>query len=265
MADDIESPRVLQIVKRGADIAGAAVASSLELLALTPPACGAVVGATIAAVLRDFAGRALSAREQTRIGATRNYAAGRISARIMRGDLIRADGFFDAQPDGRTPGVALLEGVLLRARDEFEEKKLLHLAALYANIAFVTDVSPSTAHLLLKSIDRMSYRQMAIVALVGGREWYDLEKMQRPDYDDPEMDALKRELMDLHSNDLGTMGLLRPKNPYFKAMLSPLGRAMFELAALDEIPAQVTATLDRIMEKPEGWVAPPPRLSASDT
>jgi hypothetical protein len=196
------------------------------------------------------------------VGAVACYFADRILTRLAAGDVSRSDGFFLPAGKDRPPSEALLEGVLLKARDEFEQKKLRHLAAFFANLIFVEDVSPEVAYVLLKQFERLTYRQLAVLSLIGGRESYDLERLQRPEHSDAEMETLKREVMDLHSNDLGTLSLLRPKDPYWTVFLSPLGRAMFELAALDEIPVQVTTELDALMAKPKGWEPPPPRLVA---
>ena len=192
----------LRIIEYGADIAGASAAVALELLGKSPPGLGAILAPVLASTLKEFGARSLSAREKTRVGAVAIYAADRISARLMFGDVPRQDGFFAPTGSDRAPSEALLEGVLLKARDEFEEKKLRHLGWFFANLVFVEDVSPATAYLLLKQFERLSYRQLAILSLIGERE-HDVEPLRRPDHTDPELDALKREEMDFSRMTLG--------------------------------------------------------------
>jgi hypothetical protein len=237
-----------RIIQYGADIAGASAGAALEFLGKSPPGSGAILAAVLASTLKEFGARSLSPREKTRVGAVASYFADRIWARLVSGDVPRSDGFFVPTGNDRPPSEALLEGVLLQARDEFDEKKLRHLGSFFANLVFVEDVSPATAYLLLNRLDRLSYRQLALLSLIGAKGPYDMEPLRRPDHTDAELDALKREEMDLQSNDLGTLGLLRGQGSWAD-VLSPLGKALFELATLDEIPVDVTAALEAVITK----------------
>ena len=96
-------------------------------------------------------------------------------------------------------------------------------------------VSPQSAHYLLKELEQLSYRQLCLLALVGAKEQLDVEALRRPEHGDPELEALKREEMDLHSTDLGTKGLIIGAGPWTD-QLSILGKAMYDLAGLNEIP-----------------------------
>lgn len=180
------------------------------------------------------------------MGAVLNLAGDRISARIMKGGVVRSDGFFSPTADDRPPSVVPLEGALLKARDEFEEKKLRYIAALVANIVFVDSVSPNMAFLLLKRLDRVSYRQMVILSLVGRAGSYDVRALREPNHADAELEALKREEMDLHSHDLGSMGLLTEPSGWTDA-LGSLAQALYDLAALNEIPVEESTTLDALI------------------
>ena len=101
--------------------------------------------------------------------------------------------------------------MLLKARDSFEEAKVRHLGLFYANLVFADYVSPQTAHLLLKHLERMSYRQLCYLSLVGSRGSINAESLRRYKHEAPDAEALKREEMDLHASGLGTMGLLAGK------------------------------------------------------
>jgi hypothetical protein len=140
-----------------------------------------------------------------------------------------------------------LEAVLLKARDSYQEKKVRHLGTFYANFVFADYVSTQTAHLLLKQLERLSYRQLCLIALVGAKDSLDMEPLRRPDHCDPELDALKREEMDLHSTDLGTTGLLSGAGPWVDR-LSVLGKVIYDLAGLEEIPVTDTSALEETIE-----------------
>lgn len=85
---------------------------------------GAVVGKTTKRVIIEFASRLLSSREEARIGATISYAALKIQQRLDAGDIPRSDGFFSADETGRSNADEIFEGVLLKAKNEIQEKKL---------------------------------------------------------------------------------------------------------------------------------------------
>ena len=135
---------------------------------------------------------------------------------------------------------------MLKARDSFEEKKVRYLGLFYANLVFADYVSSQTAHHLLKQLERLSYRQLCFIALVGEKGTVDVEPLRRPDHNDPELDALKREEMDLHSTDLGTIGLLSGAGPWVD-QLSTLGKVMYDLTGLEEVSADKSA-LEAVIE-----------------
>jgi hypothetical protein len=152
-------------------------------------------------------------------------AIDRIRARLLSDHILRSDGFCEGVNNDRSPSEELLESVLLKARDSFEEKKVRHLGLFYANLVFAAHVSPQTAHQLLKLYDRLTYRQLCLIALVGERGTVDVEALRRPDHLDPDIESLKREEMELHSTDIGTIGLtclaFEVKGP-IRAMFRPL-------------------------------------------
>ena len=82
---------------------------------------------------------ALSPREERRVGAVVLVAAAAIQEKIDSGRRPRDDGFFDPQPpDNRSSAEEIAEGALIAAQREHEEKKILHLGYLLANICVFT-------------------------------------------------------------------------------------------------------------------------------
>ncbi|WP_322354858.1 hypothetical protein [Paratractidigestivibacter sp.] len=75
--------------------------------------------------------------------------------------------FFDSAPGDRSAAEELLEGVLIAAQKEYEEKKAPYLARLYANILFHPEVSRPAANHLLKLANQLTYRQLVILSNLG--------------------------------------------------------------------------------------------------
>jgi len=109
----------------------------------------------------------LSAREEVRIGATISFAVVKIQSRLGAGELPRTDGFFERDESGRSDSDSIYEGVLLKAKNEIEEKKLRFMGNLIASIAFNPDISPTVAHFYLTRAEALSYRQLCFLALVA--------------------------------------------------------------------------------------------------
>lgn len=228
-------PEAARLLQHGAGIVGASAGFALEYLGHVPTGVGGPIAALMTSGLTEIACRTLSAREQVRIGGASAYAIERISARLAAGHDLRPDNFFQSTGGDRPPSAELFEAVLLKARDAYEEKKVRHMGFLFANVLFAPDVSFATANLLVGQLGRLTYRQLCILALVARHDVFDVEALRRPQYTDHEVEALKREEMDLHGNDLGTLGLLSPEGAWVDK-LSTLGSTLHDLSRLEEIP-----------------------------
>lgn len=150
-----------------ASVAGVAVG-----FAVGGPA-GAIAGAAgtppLVRVVRDFADRLLSPGQRRRASEVVLLVGERIRARQNAGDELRDDGFFTVGPKGRPPAEELAEAVLLAAQGEHEERKLPFLANLFANIAFDKRVDRATGNQLVRLAERLSYRQVCLLALFVNR------------------------------------------------------------------------------------------------
>ncbi len=150
------------LVDAGVSIAGNVAGSAVRILFPDPIygiAAGAIVSETTKRVLGEFAGRVLSSREEIRVGATISFAAVKIQNRLDAGETPRADGFFDEDETGRSNADEIFEGVLLKAKNESQEKKIKYLGNLFANVAFRSDISTTEANFFLKTAEELSYRQ----------------------------------------------------------------------------------------------------------
>lgn len=198
------------LIKVGSDIAGGAVGGALGFLS-AGPAGAAVFGASgpiithllchIGAEIKD---KILGKREQIRIGATLAFATQRIEEKLKNGEQVRDDGFFDNTIDNRSAAEEILEGVLLAAQREHEEKKLKYYGNLVANLAFNSQVSRAQANLLLKLGQNITYQQMCLITIFANKE---LLGLRQGDYrgvgsfTQEQITAL-HEIYDLHKNAL---------------------------------------------------------------
>jgi hypothetical protein len=175
--------RVRTIITTGSEMAGAASGGVLGFLMGGPggAAMGGVAGVAISKVsvkvLSDVAYRSLSQREEIRIGAAATFAIQNIQRRLENGEHPRNDEFFQAQQHtSRTNAEEIFEGVLLKSKNEHEEKKVKIFGNIFANIAFTPDLRIGEANHILQIAENLTYRQMCLLSLFCRKdEIHDLE------------------------------------------------------------------------------------------
>lgn len=160
----------VELINDGAEMTGAAVGAAIGLIggpvaAVGGAVAGSVAGKVIARVGSELKKRFLGPREEIRVGAVMGYVGEYIAEGLRAGQVLRDDGFFNERTKQRGEAESILEGILLKARDDYEEKKLSLLGALYANIAFSKAVSAPYAHQLIKLLGELTYRQTVIMAV----------------------------------------------------------------------------------------------------
>jgi hypothetical protein len=122
----------------------------------------------------DFAQRYLSPREQKRVGATIIIARTKVNDLIQNGLPLREDDFFEDKPDNRSAATEIVEGVLLAAQREPEEKKIQYYSTMLALIAFYPVISRAHANQLINLAQRLTYRQYCLLSLFTQREKFNL-------------------------------------------------------------------------------------------
>lgn len=205
-----KSESIHKLFNAGAEITGAAVGGAIASSLIAGPVGGAVggaVGPAITHILKlavEVTQRTLGHREEVRIGATLTFAAAKIQENIDLGQQIRQDGFFLEQPGERAAAEEILEGIILVAKREHEEKKLRFYGNLVANIAFRLDIDRAQANLLIRLGESISYRQMCLLAIFSR---VDKSSLRQEDYRDyrnisEATMALLQEISDLYSKRL---------------------------------------------------------------
>ncbi|AXL12208.1 hypothetical protein DXT68_08700 [Microbacterium foliorum] len=130
-----------------------------------------MLGEVMGQAATDFANRALSTREEARVSTVLDLAAEEISRRLRDGESFRDDGFFDP---GSQDADEVLEGVLRAAQAEHQQKKLPHLARVFANIAFDPPLSAEVANLVIRQAESISWLEMCLVSLISRPEEFPL-------------------------------------------------------------------------------------------
>lgn len=169
-----------KIIELGAEIAGGTSAAAVGLLLAGPP--GAIIGAvggpllthSIKQIASELKNRFLGKREEARIGATLAYAITKIDSNLKSGKKIRSDDFFNDKINERSASKEILEGTLLAAQKEHEEKKLKYYGNLVANLSFDHRFDKAQANFLLKISENLTYRQLCILSMINEKEKYQL-------------------------------------------------------------------------------------------
>lgn len=157
-----------KLLQTGAEIIGAIAGGAIGLVGGPVGVIGGgAAGVIVAKSLTEFADRFLSHREQVRVGAAAGLAIVGIQDRIDNGQQLRQDNFFETSDINRSKGEELFEGILLKCKNEYEEKKIKYITKIYENVAFDTTIKPEHANQVLNTAQQLSFRQLAILALVG--------------------------------------------------------------------------------------------------
>ncbi len=212
----------------------------------------------LASNLKDFVARKLSSNEDHRLGVTSSIAYRKIKKYIDSGREVRNDDFWICSKTKRSKADIVCEGILLKIRDEYEDKKLIYYSNFLANIGFEESVSYDQANMLLKLSERLSYRQLVILAylsddkilemdswavqfknnllLEGYYDWYS-EIMSLYDY------GLLKQSMERKGIELGRCA---------NSQISILGKTLSRLMELKTIPSddiqEVSTTLEKIKD-----------------
>jgi len=160
-----------RLVSRGAEFVGGAVGGALGFFTGGPVgaaiggAAGPLVTWALQRIGRDFAGRQLSPREEVRVGAGLIFGYNKVKELLSAGRVPRNDDFFEQDVTGRSASDEILEGVILKCRDEPEENKCKYIVHIYANVAFTPDISAQSANYLLRLAEQLTYRQLCLITL----------------------------------------------------------------------------------------------------
>ena len=162
-----------KLTEGGIELAGALAGGGLGLVGGPAGALGgAALGVVLTRGLKVAISRLVTHREEERMDAAVVLIADDAKHRAEDGDRIRDDGFFDEHGDLRPDAEELLEGVLRHAAEAYEERKVLVLARFYSGLAHDESVDAPQAHLLLRQIAALTYRQIVALSVFDQRSRY---------------------------------------------------------------------------------------------
>ena len=193
----------------GGGLAGHIAAGPAGLFAGT--AVGSALNLAFQEVARDFVERPLSPRERERSSAAMVLAVQYIDEMLQHGYEIRHDDFARGVPGNRSMVEEILEGIMIAAQHEYEERKIPYLAKLYANIAFHPEIDRGGANALIRLAQSMSYRRLLLLSLFSRRELIDDKDMPvRVPGDNltSEDHSLLQDIYDLHKTGLLDQGFM---------------------------------------------------------
>ncbi len=161
--------KIKSFISCGSDIAGTAIGGALGFFSAGPggAAAAGVLGVVASKIICDVANRHLSERERVRAGATAAFALTKIKKLMQDGYQPRSDGFLLSVDNRRPKAEELFEGVLLKTKNDHEEKKVKFIANIFANVVFRTDISIEEANYMLKTLNFITYRQLCFLGVTA--------------------------------------------------------------------------------------------------
>lgn len=250
--DDRTAVAAALFAEGGGNLIGAAIG-----LAIAGPV-GAIVGAAttpfFTAALKPVAAelqrRLLGPREVVRIAAALDHTLIHVQRRLDSGETPRSDGFVESSPDGRSAAEEIVEGVLRAAQREYEERKVPHLGALLASIAFTPAIDRYYANFLVRVAERLSYRQLVLLSFLSQLEALGIPTQRHNTGVNVSELAAAREDMVRELDDLVSQGLLDARARGQRTLFVPqqysrtqMGAQLVRLMDLQSIDRQEFADL----------------------
>jgi hypothetical protein len=234
-----------------ADVGGNLASVSLGALFAGPDGAvaGAMVGPPVALVLKQAAGQVgnwVGLRQENRVSEAIKVAAADIAEhRAVGGEFNAA--FVSVDGSEREDAEDIAEGVLQAAAFSYEQRKAQYLGHLLAALAIRPDLSMADAHYMTRLVGRLSYRQLAILAVIGKHE-INAERMtghkvRMEQAIADELEELGATYALVGSREANeddevsiNVGLNQTRGLPMELSLSHQGRLLFELLRLDAIP-----------------------------
>jgi hypothetical protein len=166
---------IKEIVESSSDITGSIGGAVIGTLIAGPAglvlggASGPIITRLFKKIGNEIQERILSSREELRIGAAYTFAIKKINENLISGKQIRNDGFFEPKTV-RPLSEEILEGIILTAQKEHEERKVHFLGNLYGNICTDSSIGGDQANQLIKMTNGLTYRQFCLLYLYVTRK-----------------------------------------------------------------------------------------------
>ena len=218
MANIKKDEIITEVVETGSDITGSIGGAVIGTLIAGP--VGSIVGGVSGVIVTklfkkigaEIKERVLTSREEIRIGAVYTFALNKISQNENIGKTVRTDNFFSSRKNDRPYSEEILEGIVLTAQREYEERKIKFLGNLYGNICTNESIDSDQANQLIKITNTLTFRQFSILALYYEKQ----EKLANGKEKNKSLEQRNKTPFDIVSEvkDLNQKGLLHTNTTY---------------------------------------------------
>lgn len=252
--------KLKKIIEKGSEIGGS-VSGAVIGLAIAGPV-GAIGGALVSPILTEIyrkvgfevSERLISNREEIRVGATYSLAYSKIEKKIKKGEVPRNDDFMNSNNSNRSGAESILEGTLLKARNDYEEKKIKFYANFLANINFDSTISYEKGNTLLRIMEQLSYRQFTILAYIKRVDVLKSGKWMESFHDERNLEILKyqdfyAELLDLYNHQLLKQAGAAIGMSISSFKLSHLGNEVYNLLELENLDKEGLDKIKFVVQK----------------
>lgn len=242
---EMDKAKWLTGIKKIAEITGAAVGGGAGILANGPltAAAGGAIGVVIAQTITEVASRALSQREDIRIGLSARISIDRINELLEEGHKPRDDGFFDEE---RCIAEEVFEGCLMASKNSHEEKKALYLGYLFANLCFNNKISKDQTNRIVAIANRLTYSQLCILRAFIFEDIRSILPLINHDFTNNnatfEQIVVLQEIYEL---DVSGLAIIEDQHTFYFNQVTPskvrtqgIGAALYELMELKKIPME---------------------------
>lgn len=137
-------------------------------------AAGALVAPIIEAGIVEMSNWVLGKLQRKKVVVSANLTCENITNRLINKNQLRKDNFFRLQQDQVleekvSSASKVFEGSLLKAKEEYDSKKIPYISFLTSNIFFNPNIDESKAFVFLEILGKLSYRQLCALSLFNQR------------------------------------------------------------------------------------------------
>ncbi len=204
------------------------------------------MGEVIGRTTKDIIDRKLSNNERDRVDFVACFAGLKIKKALESGSRLRDDNFFQKIHE-RIDAEEIFEGLLIKSKSTYQEKKLPFIANIFVNAAF-KEISPEEIHHILNLTDQISYPQLILINVIGSEvaKNHDHNKISDRNIDNKVYSITYYDLIDLQTKGLiqdiynyGDLAVTGDKTIEIKdCILTKLGEITMDLMSLNEIPEE---------------------------
>lgn len=198
---------------------------------------GIALGGFIGNIVQELAttlSENLQQNEKARLGLLSHYIMLYCSENESMGKMIRSD-IKERHNSNRVKSSEILEGLFLKAKEQYEEMKLLHLGFFYSHIVFDQYFDMDRASYLLNLYGKLTYEQFCLMKVVHEKDKYNFSTTESKIHIDM---ILWQEILDLmqgylifHQNIFNSPASVIPS----KLKLTDYGHNFHSYFGLDKI------------------------------